>query len=165
MDLKVDRLKPIQMLVLDVDGVLTDCRVWLDASGEWRRYFSLRDGLGMKSLQAKGYKIAIITASDAEDIRERAKKLAVDYFYEGSLDKFPAFLDLQKKTGLAPEQIAYMGDDLPDLPILKVVGFAATVPEAMSEVKKCSHYITQRPGGNGAVREVCDFIYQHGAFA
>lgn len=165
MGLEIDRLRPVQMLVLDVDGVLTDCRVWLDTAGEWRRFFSIRDGFGIKRLQERGYKVAIITTSKSEDIRQRAKNLAIDFFYEGAHDKVPAFEDLQRKSGLKPEQMAYMGDDLPDLPLLRSVSFAATVPEAMDDVKEHVHYVTRRPGGNGAVREVCEIIHTYGAFA
>lgn len=165
MGLQIDRLRSIKMLVLDVDGVLTDCRIWLDSNGEWRRFFSIRDGVGIKLLQERGYRIAIITGSKAEDIRTRAKNLGIDYFYEGALDKGPAFEKLKQDSGFTPAQMAYVGDDVFDLPLLRLVGFAATVPEAVDEVKESVHYVTRRPGGNGAVREVCDFISQYGAFA
>lgn len=165
MGLQIDRLRSIKMLVLDVDGVLTDCRIWMDSNGEWRRFFSIRDGVGIKLLQERGYRIAIITGSKAEDIRTRAKNLGIDFFYEGALDKEPAFEKLKTDSGLEPAQMAYVGDDVFDLPLLKRVGFAATVPEAVDEVKETVHYVTRRPGGNGAVREVCDFISQYGAFA
>ena len=137
----------------------------MDSNGEWRRFFSIRDGVGIKLLQEKGYRIAIITGSKAEDIRARAKNLGIDFFYEGALDKGPAFDKLKQDSGFSPEQMAYVGDDVFDLPLLRLVGFAATVPETVDEVKEAVHYITRRPGGNGAVREVCDFISQYGAFA
>ncbi|MBX2988784.1 MAG: HAD-IIIA family hydrolase [Bdellovibrionaceae bacterium] len=165
MGLEIDRLRAVQMLVLDVDGVLTDARIWMDVNGEWRRFFSVRDGVGIKRLMEKGYKIAIITGSQAADIRQRAKNLGIHFFYEGALDKEPSFEALQKESGLRPEQMAYVGDDIFDIPLLKAVGFAATVPEAVDEVKDCVQYIARRPGGNGAVREICDIVYQYGAFA
>jgi 3-deoxy-D-manno-octulosonate 8-phosphate phosphatase (KDO 8-P phosphatase) len=95
----------------------------------------------------------------------RAKSLGVQYFYEGVLDKEPSFQALQKDSGLKPSEMAYIGDDIYDLPLLKSVGFSATVPEAVDEVKDSVHYITRRPGGNGAVREICDYIHKYGAFA
>ena len=165
MNLEIDRLRPIRMLVLDVDGVLTDARIWMDSGGEWRRFFSIRDGLGLKMLRERGYRLAIITASDSEDIRQRAKNLKIDFFYEKAHDKQPAFLELQKVSGLKPTEMAYVGDDVPDIPVLKQVGFAATVPEALDSVKESVHYVTARPGGNGAVREICDFIQRYGALA
>lgn len=157
------RLKKIKLLALDVDGVLTDCRVWMDSNGQWKRFYSIRDGMGIKRMQKMGYEIAIITASLAEDVRARAKVLGIQHFYEGAQEKEPAFEDLLKKTGLHSDEIAYMGDDMPDVPLLLRVGFSATVPEALEEAQKAAIYITRRPGGNGAVREVCEMIIQHGA--
>jgi 3-deoxy-D-manno-octulosonate 8-phosphate phosphatase (KDO 8-P phosphatase) len=165
MDLEVSRLKGVKMLVLDVDGVMTDCRIFLSDSGEWRRQFSIRDGYGIQRLIQAGYKTAIITGSKAVDIRERAKVLGIHYFYDGNLDKLPQFEKLMKEAGLKPEDCAYVGDDLFDMPILMKVSFAATVPDAMEEVIEVSHYVTKRPAGNGAVREVCDMIIKYGALA
>ncbi len=157
------RLKKIKMLALDVDGVLTDCRIIMDSSGEWRRFFSIRDGYGIMLLKEAGYQIAIITGSRGKDVKERAKVLNVDYFHEGNLDKIQEFEILLNKSRLKPEEIAYMGDDLFDIPVLKVVGFAATVPEAMEEVLPVVQYVTKRPGGYGAVREICQLILKYGA--
>jgi 3-deoxy-D-manno-octulosonate 8-phosphate phosphatase (KDO 8-P phosphatase) len=161
-DLK-QRLSHIKMLLLDVDGVLTDCRIFLDASGEWRRLFSIRDGYGIKMLLDLGYKVGIITASKSKDISERARTLGLTYFFEGSLDKVPAFEAAMKDAGLLPHEVAYMGDDLFDIPILQKVGFAATVNDAMEDVQEIVHYRARRPAGNGAVREVCDLIRKNGA--
>jgi len=160
-----EKIKNVKMLVLDVDGVLTDCRIWLDSNGEWKRFFSIRDGVGIKRLVESGYKIAIITGSKSEDIRARVKNLGMHYLYEGHSDKMPAFLELQKESGLSPAEMAYIGDDYFDIPLLQAVAFGATVPEAVEEVMEVARYITKRPGGNGAVREVCDLIYKHGAFS
>lgn len=152
------------MLVLDVDGVLTDTRLWFDGK-EWRRFFSIRDGVGIKRLIESGYQIAVITGSRAEDIRARVKSLGIQFFYEGALDKGPSFLQLQKESGISPDQMAYVGDDIFDIPMLQEVAFGATVPEAVEEVIEIAEYVTRRPGGCGAVREVCDYIYKYGAFA
>lgn len=152
------------MLVLDVDGVLTDTRMWFDGT-EWRRFYSVRDGVGIKRLIEAGYKVAIITGSKAEDIRARVKSLGIHYLYEGALEKAPSFLKLQNESGLTPEEMAYVGDDIFDIPLLEAVAFGATVPEAVEEVLEVASYVTRRPGGCGAVREVCDYIYKYGALA
>lgn len=153
------------MLVLDVDGVLTDCRLWMDSNGEWRRFYSIRDGVGIKRLIEAGYKLAVITGSKAEDIRQRVKNLGIHFFYEGAADKAPSFLELQKQSGLQVREMAYLGDDIYDIPMIQSVAFGATVPDAVEEVIEVAQYVTKRPGGNGAVREVCDLIYKHGAFS
>jgi 3-deoxy-D-manno-octulosonate 8-phosphate phosphatase (KDO 8-P phosphatase) len=162
--IEISKLKNIKMLVLDVDGVLTDTRIWFDGT-EWRRFFSIRDGVGIKRLTEAGYKIAVITGSKAEDLRARVKSLGIHFLYEGALDKEPSFLQLQKESGFTPEQMAYVGDDIFDIPLLQAVAFGATVPEAVDEVMEIADYVTKRPGGCGAVREVCDYIYKYGAFA
>jgi 3-deoxy-D-manno-octulosonate 8-phosphate phosphatase (KDO 8-P phosphatase) len=126
--LDVKKLKPIKMLVLDVDGVLTDCRIFMDSNGEWKRFFSIRDGVGIKLLHEAGYKLAIITGTKSADIQARAKVLSIDYFYEGALDKKPSFERLQKESGISSAEMAYMGDDIFDIPLLASVGFGATVP-------------------------------------
>jgi 3-deoxy-D-manno-octulosonate 8-phosphate phosphatase (KDO 8-P phosphatase) len=159
------KLKKIKMLIMDVDGVLTDCRVFLDSDGQWKRLFSIRDGYGIARLIEAGYKTAVITGSKSMDIEKRVKGLGIHYFFQGSTDKLPAFMELQKDTGLRPEEMAYIGDDLFDIPLLEKVGFAASVPEAMEDVIAMVDYVTKRPGGNGAVREICDFIFKFGAFS
>ena len=149
---------------MDVDGVLTDCRVFLDSNGQWKRMFSIRDGYGITRLMESGYQTGVITGSKAEDIEKRVQVLKIQHFYQGSLHKEPAFDEILKKTGLADKEIAYIGDDLFDIPILKRVGFAATVSDAMEEVLSKVDYVTKRPAGNGAVREICDLIIKMGAF-
>ncbi|MNT44550.1 3-deoxy-D-manno-octulosonate 8-phosphate phosphatase KdsC [compost metagenome] len=112
-----------------------------------------------------GYKIAIITGSKAEDVRARVKSLGIHFLYEGALDKEPAFAQLQKDSGFKPEEMAYVGDDIFDIPLINAVAFGATVPEAVEEVIEVAKYVAKRPGGNGAVREICDIIYKYGAFS
>lgn len=165
MQVPVDRLRRIRALVLDVDGILTDCRTFLDSSGEWRRFFSIRDGYGMKLLMEAGYELGVITGSNAQDIRERCRSLGITHLYEGKLDKLPAFEELCQKLKLDSSEVAYAGDDLFDLPLLRRAGFAATVPEAMPDVKVAVHWITQWSGGNGAAREICDLVLRYGAHA
>jgi 3-deoxy-D-manno-octulosonate 8-phosphate phosphatase (KDO 8-P phosphatase) len=161
----IAKIKPIKMLLLDVDGILTDCRIFLDHHNEWRRQFSIRDGYGIKMLLDSGYKVGIITASKSQDIAERAQALGLSYFFEGSLDKVPAYKTSLKESGLQDYEVAYMGDDLFDKPLLEKVGFAATVQDAMEEVIEVVDYIAKRPAGNGAVREVSDLIRKYGAFS
>lgn len=165
MSLEVSKLKKVKLLIMDVDGVLTDCRIFMDSNGEWKRLFSIRDGYGLKRLMEAGYKTAIITGSKAKDIQERAKTLKIDYFIDGTLDKIPAFEKILHDSGLKAEETAFVGDDIFDIPVLRKVGFSATVPDAMEEVKDIVHYTTTRPAGNGAVREICEALLKYGAFA
>jgi len=161
----IEKLKKIKLLILDVDGVLTDTRVFLDSDGEWKRFFSIRDGVGIKELHKLGYKTAVITGSKSKDITERMKVLEITYFYDGFLNKVPAFQKLQEQSKVSTSEMAYIGDDIYDLPLLKSVGFSATVPEAVEEVKSIVDYVTERPGGLGAAREICDQIMKHGYFS
>ncbi len=151
-------LKNIKAFLIDVDGIMTNGQIWMESPGQWRRTFNIYDGLGLKMLIKEGYIVGIITGSDSDDIRERAKKFAIAHLYEGAEDKIPCFEDFLKKTGLKEKEIAYIGDDLPDVPVLKRVGFSASVPGAVPEAKKAAKYITKRAGGMGAVREICDLL-------
>lgn len=160
-----EKLKNIKLIIFDVDGVLTDTRIFLDSDGEWKRFFSIRDGVGIKEIQKLGYKTAVITGSKTKDIAARVKSLEITYFYEGFLDKEPAFLQLQKDSQLHPSEMAYIGDDIYDIPLLKQVGYSATVPEAVADVKTIVDYVTERPGGLGAAREICDQIWKYGYFS
>ena len=150
---------------MDVDGILTDSRIILDPSLGWKRFFSVRDGIGIHQLRHHGYKTAIITGSHSEDVQKRAQHLKIDYFYENKLDKGPAYEDLKKEAGFSDDEICYIGDDIFDIPLLKQVGFSATVPEAVEEVINECDYITNRGGGFGAVRDLCQIILKHGYFS
>jgi len=162
--LVLKKLHQIKMLVLDVDGIMTDCRLWMDSNGEWKRFYSVRDGVGIKALIEAGYKLAVITGSDANDIRSRVKNLGIHYLFEGAKDKVPSFVKLQKESGILASEMAYMGDDVFDLPVLQAVQFSATVPNAMEDVMNAVDYVTRRSAGDGAVREVCDYILQYGFY-
>ncbi len=144
---------------------MTDTRIWLDTNGQWRRFYSIRDGVGIIRLIEAGYKLAVITGSVAEDIQLRVKKLGIHYFYEGALEKETSFQDLKIKTQLSAQEMAFVGDDIFDIPLLREVGFAATVPEAVDEVKEVVAYVTACAGGMGAVREVCDVIFKYGSLS
>ncbi len=152
------RAANIRMLVLDVDGVLTDGKLYLDHAGHEMQSFNTRDGLGIKSLQRCGIEIAVITGRKSEAVTHRMKQLGVRHLYQGSEDKLGAFLHLLEKTGLDAQQICFAGDDWIDLPILLRVGLAVCVADAEDRVKEQVHWITSRDGGNGAVREICNLI-------
>jgi 3-deoxy-D-manno-octulosonate 8-phosphate phosphatase (KDO 8-P phosphatase) len=152
------RLKKIKLLILDVDGVMTDGRVfWLDGHG-WTRYFHIKDGYGLKVLMKCGIQVAIISGGDSKDVRTRMEFLKIQHVFLGDEDKIKAFDKIVEATKLKPDQMAFMGDDLFDLPVLERVGFSATVPHAVDPVKARVHYITESPGGWGAVREIADAI-------
>ena len=153
-------LSDIKIFISDVDGVMTDTRIWLNTNDEWCRQYSIYDGMGMKRLQAAGIKTGIITASVAHDGRTRFKFLKVDYFHEGAKDKLLNLDQILKEANLEPSQACYIGDDLMDLPVIEKVGYGVTVPHALPIIKEKSDYITQAQGGFGAVREVCEMILE-----
>ncbi|MGE4232407.1 MAG: KdsC family phosphatase [Bacteriovoracia bacterium] len=152
------RLKKIKLLVLDVDGVLTDSRIyWIEGTG-WTRAFSVKDGYGIKLLMKAGCDVGVISGGDSKSVRERASFLGIRHVYLGDENKIIALEKIMSGTGYKVDEIAFVGDDLFDIPVLEKVGFSATVPDAVPEVKEVVHYITHGPGGNGAVREICDLI-------
>lgn len=165
MDLAKEKLKKIKMLVMDVDGIMTDARIILDSSLGWKRFFSVRDGIGIVQLQKHGYKTAVITGSNSEDVRKRMQHLKIDYFYENRFDKGPAFEELKNESGFMDHEISYIGDDIYDIPLLRQVGFSATVPEAVDDVRNECDYITNHAGGYGAVRDLCQLILNYGFFS
>lgn len=165
MSFDVAKLKNIKMLVMDVDGIMTDSRIILDSSLGWKRFFSVRDGIGINQLRHHGYKTGVITGANSEDVRQRMQHLKIDYFFENKNDKGPAFEELKKLSGFSNAEVAYIGDDIFDIPLLKVAGFSATVPEAVEEVINECDYITNRGGGYGAVRDLCQIILRHGFFS
>lgn len=150
--------RPIRLLIMDVDGVLTDGHLYFTARGEEIKSFHTLDGQGLKMLQSTGVKLAIITGRIAPSVQHRVHNLGIDYYYEGQHDKRQALADLLAKTDLTPTCCAYIGDDVVDLPVMIRVGFAIAVPGAPNLVREKAHYVTGTPGGQGAVREVCDLI-------
>ena len=160
-----DRAKVLKLLVLDVDGVLTDGKLYLSDSGEEIKAFNTLDGHGRKVLKASGVDVAIITGRKSRLVEMRAGNLGIAHLYQGVEDKLSAFRELIGKLGLQPQQVAFMGDDLVDLPAMRRAGLALTVPAAPALVKQHAHYVSERSGGDGAVREVCELIMQaHGTF-
>ena len=152
------RLSKIKILILDVDGVMTDGRIfWLDGHG-WSRHFHIKDGYGLKVLMKCGIQVAIISGGDSKDVRVRMDFLKIENVFLGDENKLKALDKILVATGLSLDQMAFMGDDLFDIPVLEKVGFSATVPHAVDPVKSRAHYITEEKGGWGAVREVADAI-------
>ena len=145
-------------MIFDVDGVLTDGRLYYTDSGAEMKAFSTLDGHGIRMLMSSGIEIAIITGRRSEVVSHRARDLGISHVLQGVAEKRPAFLGLTASLGLAPESCGYMGDDLVDLPVLTRCGFAATTREAPEIVKRHAHFISTQPAGAGAVREVCEMI-------
>jgi 3-deoxy-D-manno-octulosonate 8-phosphate phosphatase (KDO 8-P phosphatase) len=155
------RLKPVKMLICDVDGVMTNGRIWLNEKEEWVRQFNVRDGVGLKLLMKNDIQVAIISGGDSKDVRIRMKFLGVPHTYFGIEDKNVIFQDLLKKTNLKPENCAFIGDDIYDLPLLEKVGAAFTVADAVEELLEKGIFVTKRGGGSGAIREVVDLILKY----
>lgn len=153
-----ERAAKIRMLVLDVDGVLTDGKLYFDHAGNEMKAFNTRDGLGMKALQRCGIEVAVITGRKSEAVTQRMTQLDVKHVYQGREDKLNAFLHLLEATGLDAQQICFAGDDWIDLPVLLRVGLAVSVADAEDRVKEQAHWITNRKGGDGAVREICNLL-------
>ncbi|OGR30374.1 MAG: phenylphosphate carboxylase subunit delta [Desulfuromonadaceae bacterium GWB2_53_15] len=153
-----DKLKHIRLLLLDVDGVMTDGSIIYDGSGLETKCFNVRDGHGIKMLQRHGIEVGIITGRTSIVVDIRAKELGISLVYQGALKKLESYTDVKEKTGLDDSQIAYMGDDVIDVPVLRRVGFAAVPLDGLPEVRAVAHYVSACGGGRGAVREVCDMI-------
>jgi len=154
----LERASGIRLMALDVDGVMTDGKIYFDSAGNELKAFNTRDGLGMKALQRCGIRLAIITGRNSPMVAQRAAQLDIDFVFQGRTDKLEAYMQLLDKSGLEEHQICYAGDDWIDLPILQRCGLAITVPSADPEVKDRVHWVTTRAGGEGAVREMCDLI-------
>lgn len=156
----IEKAKPIRLLILDVDGVLTSGLIYYGNNENDVRAFHIQDGLGIKLLQKTGVKIAVISGKNAKAVALRLQELNITHAYLGHEEKLPAYEELKKQLQLQDHEIAYMGDDLPDLPLLRRVGFAITVPNAVAIVKQHADMITKNFGGQGAVREVCELILE-----
>ena len=156
----VEKAKKLKLLILDVDGVLTDGKLFFDNSGNEYKSFHARDGHGIKLLRQTGVEVAVISGRKSSSVALRMKSLGIEHVYQGHEDKRAAFNELIEKIGIIPEQAAYMGDDVLDLPIMMRVGLAIAVYDANFAVKQRADWCTTLPGGHGAVREVCDFIMQ-----
>lgn len=154
-----EKLSKIKLLLFDVDGILTDGRVfWAGEEFGYNRYFNIHDGYGIRMMIQAGLKVGIITGGKSIGVEKRFTDLGVHYLYMGKEDKRAALNEILEKENLSEEQALYMGDEFFDLPLLKRVGFSATVPNASLEVQAEVDYITQRPSGAGAGREVIDLL-------
>lgn len=153
-------LERIRLIVLDVDGVLTDGSLYYGVEGECFKVFNAKDGLGISRLAKNGYSLGIITGRQSPFVLKRAKDLGIQHVYQNRLEKIPPFEELRAKLNLDYDQIAYMGDDWIDIPILKLVGCAACPKDAMPCVKEVCNFFSQYDGGRGAVRELCDAIWE-----
>jgi len=151
-------LGDIKLLLLDVDGVLTDGRIIYGSQGHEMKSFDVKDGHGLKLVQRAGISVGIITGRESDVVSRRAEELGVAYLYQGAKDKLIPYVEVLEKAGLRDDEVAYVGDDLVDLPILQRVGFSATVSDALAEVKDRVDFVASRPGGRGAVREICDYL-------
>ncbi|HEX9779137.1 MAG TPA: HAD-IIIA family hydrolase [Geopsychrobacteraceae bacterium] len=156
------KLAAIKLLLLDVDGVLTDGRITYDNRGNELKSFDVKDGHGLKLLQRAGIAIGIITGRQSELVARRAAELGIEILYQGALRKLDPYLEILEQLGLDDRQVAYVGDDLIDLPVLRRVGFSATVSDAHPELAPLVDYVAGRPGGRGAVREICDLLLKGG---
>lgn len=152
--------KHIKLLIFDVDGVLTDGRLFFGDDGQEYKAFYSRDGLGMKLLQRSGVEIGVITARTSQVVVHRMQNLDIKHVYQGRLDKITAFDEMISKLNIAPEHTAYVGDDVVDLPVMKRVGLAIAVQDAHPFVKKHAHWITNHNGGHGAARDACELIME-----
>jgi 3-deoxy-D-manno-octulosonate 8-phosphate phosphatase (KDO 8-P phosphatase) len=151
-------LNRIRLLLLDVDGVMTDGRIIYLNDGAEAKAFDVKDGHGLKLIQRAGIRVGIITGRQSEVVARRAAELGIEIVYQGAKDKMLPFLEIIEKLGLEPCEVAYVGDDLVDLPVMRQAGFSATVADAVDDIKPYVDLVTSRPGGRGAVREVCDFL-------
>jgi 3-deoxy-D-manno-octulosonate 8-phosphate phosphatase (KDO 8-P phosphatase) len=153
-----ERAKNIRLLLLDVDGVLTDGQLFFDAKGEALKVFHVRDGHGLKMAMRGGIEVAMLSGRRSDAAFHRARELGISRFYEGLRDKVAVLEELLATLGLTPREVAMVADDLVDLPVLNRVGLAVAVADAVPEVKAAAHWVTSLPGGRGAVRQVTDLL-------
>lgn len=152
------KARQIKLVIFDVDGVLTDGSLFLGDDGQEYKAFNSRDGHGIKMLHASGVHIGIITGRSSEVVRIRMESLGIEHVYQGKLDKLPAYLELRDKLGLTDAEVAYVGDDVVDLPIMRRVGLAIAVNDAHPFVVQHAHWQTPHPGGRSAGRDVCEML-------
>jgi len=150
----------LRLLILDVDGVLTDGKLFFDQQGNEYKSFHAQDGHGIKLLRQSGVEVAVISGRKSASVALRMQSLGISHVYQGHENKLAAFSELLAELDIRPEQAAHVGDDVLDLPIMCRVGLAIAVNDANPAVKQYAHWVTERGGGQGAVREVCDLIMQ-----
>jgi 3-deoxy-D-manno-octulosonate 8-phosphate phosphatase (KDO 8-P phosphatase) len=153
-----EKLKKIRLLLLDVDGVMTDGRIVYDANGVETKFFNVKDGHGIKMLQRGGIEVGIISGRQSQVVDNRAAELGITIVYQKALDKLTPYQEILAAKGLKDEHVAFMGDDIIDIPVMRRVGFAAAPADAMEYVLEHAHFVSRNRGGWGAVRELCDLI-------
>ncbi|MBK8639074.1 MAG: 3-deoxy-manno-octulosonate-8-phosphatase KdsC [Chromatiaceae bacterium] len=156
----LERASRIKLAIFDVDGVLTDGSLFIGDDGQEYKAFNSRDGHGMVMLRQTGVTLAIITGRSSEVVRIRMASLGINHLYQGILDKLAAYEELKLNLGLTDEAIAYVGDDVVDLPVLRRAGLAVTVADAHPLVQRHAHWQTRSPGGRGAARDLCELIME-----
>lgn len=152
------KFRTIELLILDVDGVFSDGRIYLGNDGEELKAFHTRDGFGMKTLANAGFTTAVITGRDSQIVERRMQHLSVSHIYQGQSDKTQAYQTLLTELSLEDAQVAYVGDDVPDLAVIQQCGLGIAVNDAHPAVQQAADYVTRCRGGHGAVREVCDLL-------
>ena len=155
-----EKAKHIRLAIFDVDGVLTDGSLYISDSGDEYKAFNTLDGHGMRMLKQSGVELVIVSGRTSRCVEMRAQNLGIGLLYQGAEDKLEIYSSLLAKFGLAAEATAFIGDDVVDLPVMRRCGLAICVPDSPALVKQHAHYITQLPGGCGAVREICELIMQ-----
>lgn len=156
----LEKAAAIRLVVFDVDGVLTDGALFIGDDGQEYKAFNSKDGHGMVMLQETGVQIAVITGRTSEVVRIRMESLGVQHVFQGKRIKLPAYEELKQRTGLSDGQIAYVGDDVVDLPVMRRVGLAIAVQDAHPVAKRHAHWVTPSGGGRGAAREACELIME-----
>ncbi|MBA3563876.1 MAG: 3-deoxy-manno-octulosonate-8-phosphatase KdsC [Gammaproteobacteria bacterium] len=155
-----ERAAGIRLVVFDIDGVFTDGRLSFGADGSEVKTFFVRDGYGVKALRSAGIEVAVISGRRSETVSRRMRELGVAHVFQGDDDKLPIYSALIDKLGLAREQVAYVGDDVPDLPVLRQAGLPIAVADAHPDLQHAVAWTTPSRGGRGAVRDVCDLLLQ-----
>jgi 3-deoxy-D-manno-octulosonate 8-phosphate phosphatase (KDO 8-P phosphatase) len=162
----IERARGIRLAIFDVDGVLTDGSLFLGDNGEEYKAFNSRDGHGMKMLVRNGVETAIITGRTSRVVEHRCRDVEIKHLFQGAAEKLPVFEALIGKLGLSPEQAAFVGDDIVDLPIMRRVGLSVAVHDAHPLIREYSHWVTPSPGGRGGAREFCEMLmYAQGSYA
>jgi len=154
----VQALKKIKVLILDVDGVMTDATIFYTEPAGFTARYSVLDGFGIRQLLRSGIEVCVISAATFMSHRKRAESLGIRHAYFGDENKLHAYETIRRDLKVTEEECAYMGDELFDIPVLETAGFAAVPPHAPDVVKNAAHFVTKKPGGGGAVREICDMI-------
>ncbi|MFN2502481.1 MAG: KdsC family phosphatase [Pyrinomonadaceae bacterium] len=155
-----ERCRKIKLLIMDCDGVLTDGRLYFSAGGEELKVFFVRDGQGLVMWHAAGFRSGIISGRNSPIVEMRGRQLGVEFIWQGRKEKASAFSEIVAAAGVDPTQVAFIGDDTPDLAAMELAGLAVAVADAYPLVKKAAHYVTENDGGRGAVRELIDMLLE-----